>query len=72
LTRAQQTWTIVGALGVIAAFFAFVFWPEPNLDGMSRWDKCEYRSFYKNRGGSPEACQAEIAEESRKRLMRGY
>lgn len=72
MTRTQQTFTIVGALVAIAAFFAFVFWPAPNLDGLSPYERCAYSSYYKNRGGSQAACEQIEGDAATARLMRGY
>lgn len=72
MTRTQQTAWIVGAIVAVALIFAFIFWPEPNLDGMDPSQKCEYRSHYKNRGGSPEACKKLVVDAAVQRLMRGY
>lgn len=70
MTRGQQTAWIVGAVVLVGAILAFVLWPAPNLDGLSEFKKCSYYSFYKNRGGTVDKCQENVAREGREQLMR--
>ena len=53
MTRTQQTAWIVGAIVAVGLILTFILWPEPNLDGMDDMQKCNYSSYYQNRGGSP-------------------
>lgn len=68
MSRAAQMSTIVGAVAVVGAVVGGLLY-EPNLDGMSRMEKCEYRSYYKNRGGNPGACKDQELQSSVRYLM---
>jgi hypothetical protein len=72
MTRTQQTWLIVSAIAVAAIFLAWVLWPEPNLDGMHPVDKCHYSSYYKNHGGSYQACYDLEMDNTLRRLNGGF
>ena len=72
MTRAQQTTWIVGTILAAAILLTWIMWPAPNLDGMHPVDKCDYSSYYKNRGGSVPACKEIEYRNAADRLMRGY
>lgn len=58
MTRAQQTWLIVGAIfGALVLYFAYDATVNPNLDGMHPYDRCSYWAYYHNHGGSVKVCQ---------------
>ena len=66
--RGMQTGLIVGSIALVGAILGAVLY-EPNLDGMSSYDKCSYRSHYKNRGGSAEACRSAVTDDAVRYLM---
>jgi hypothetical protein len=72
MTRAQQTKWIVGSIISATLLLTWVMWPEPNLDGMHPYEKCQYSSYYSTRGGTMNECRRIEADNAAKRLMRGY
>ena len=70
MSRSKQTWLIVGAMGgAMLSYFAYDSITNPNLDGISGYDRCTYWAYYHTHGGDEQACKAKEMTAIEKRVM---
>lgn len=68
-TRRQQTVWIISALAAIGVILAVVLWPAPDFTAMSAMERCAHSSWSKSHGGSKSACERQVVDAARARLM---
>jgi hypothetical protein len=66
----KQTLYIVGAIfGAVLLFFAYDRFTNPNLDGLTAYQRCDYHAYWQNHGGSVEQCRAAEADAAANRMI---
>lgn len=54
MTRAQQTYLIVGAIAAVGILLAWLLWPARDYNTMPYYERCEYAE-YRDRIGAKDA-----------------
>jgi hypothetical protein len=65
---------VTAILGAVLLYFAYDRFTNPNLDGLSAYQRCDYHAYWQNHGGSVDQCRQNEAEAAaaRMRVTAGY
>ena len=72
MSRAKQTYIIIGAVALAALFLAIILKPDRDLSNLHPVDRCDYRQYYRDVGGSVEACKEIELNNAARRLRGGF